>query len=164
MYLEKRITILATAADNGVTEDAGIASWGNPEALALLERLTLGKSVIMGHKTLQSLGTLPGRQCIVLARHGYEDVEGAEIGGGRFLMARTIEGAIGACDSPEAFVIGGQKAYNDSLKYADEIWLVRVHSSPASCRTFRFDAGFWNLESAREFVDFSILHFSRVLP
>jgi dihydrofolate reductase len=94
---------------NGVIGKDGKMPWHLPEDLANLKKLTLGKTVIMGRKTWDSLPPrfrpLPGRLNIVVTRQGDWQAEGA-------LRAASIEDAMRLCgDAPDAWIMGGAEIY-----------------------------------------------------
>ena len=97
------ITLIVARADNGVIGRDGKLPWHLPADLKRFKALTMGKPMIMGRKTFESLpGLLPGRRHIVLTR-GSWTAEGAEV-------ARDASTAL-ALAGDEAFVIGGAEVF-----------------------------------------------------
>lgn len=119
------ITIVVARADNGVIGNNGALPWHIPEDLKHFKQRTMGKPMVMGRKTFESLpGLLPGRRHIVVTRDRDWKDEGAEI-------AHDAEGAIAlAGDVPEIAVIGGAEIYRLFLPHATRIELTEVHRSP----------------------------------
>jgi len=119
------ITLLVARADNGVIGRDGVLPWRLPEDLKHFKQLTMGKPMVMGRRTFESLpGLLPGRRHIVLTRDAGWSAAGAE-------MAHSVEQAIAlAGNVPEIAVIGGAEIYALFLPLAKRIELTEVHRSP----------------------------------
>lgn len=117
------ITLIVARAENGVIGNKGKLPWHIPADLKRFKALTMGKPMIMGRKTFESLpGLLPGRQHIVLTRDPDWCAEGAE-------TVRTIEEAL-ATAGDEAFVIGGAEIFALFEPLADRWELTEVHGAP----------------------------------
>ena len=98
------ITLVLARAANGVIGRDGTLPWHLPADLRRFKALTLGKPMIMGRRTFDSLpGVLPGRRHIVLTRDPAWRAEGAEV-------ARTVEAALGAAGG-DVSVIGGAEVF-----------------------------------------------------
>lgn len=119
------ITLVVARADNGVIGNKGALPWHIPEDLKYFKTRTMGKPMVMGRKTFESLpGLLPGRRHIVVTRDPAWTAEGAEV-------AHDAESAIAlAGDAPEITVIGGAEIYRLFLPLAHKIELTEVHRSP----------------------------------
>lgn len=119
------ITLVVARADNGVIGNKGALPWHIPEDLKYFKMRTMGKPMVMGRKTFESLpGLLPGRRHIVVTRDPAWTAEGAEV-------AHDAESAIAlAGDAPEITVIGGAEIYRLFLPLAHKIELTEVHRSP----------------------------------
>jgi len=118
-----RISLVAAVARNGCIGKDGQLPWRLPADLQHFKRTTLGKPVIMGRKTWDSIGRpLPGRLNIVLTRDAAFRAEGAE-------TAHTLEQALRiAQDSgaEETCIIGGEAVYREALPIADTLHLTEV--------------------------------------
>jgi dihydrofolate reductase len=115
------ITLVYAQSRNGVIGAEGGLPWHIPSDLKRFKETTLGKPVIMGRKTWNSLPRkpLPGRKNIVLSRHAFS-AEGAE-------WSKTPEAALAlAGDVPEVCVIGGAEIYRLFLPLANRIYLTDV--------------------------------------
>lgn len=119
------ITLVVARADNGVIGNKGALPWHIPEDLKHFKQRTMGKPMVMGRKTFESLpGLLPGRRHIVVTRDREWQADGAEV-------AHDAESAIAlAGDVPEITVIGGAEIYRLFLPHAKRIELTEVHRSP----------------------------------
>ena len=112
--------IYARAA-NGVIGRDGALPWHIPADLKRFKALTLGKPMVMGRKTFESLGKpLPGRRHIVLTRDRRWQAEGAEV-------AHTPGEAL-ALAGAEASLIGGAEVFRLLLPHCDRIELTEVHA------------------------------------
>ena len=107
--------LLYARAANGVIGKGGTLPWRIPGDLRRFKALTMGKPMIMGRKTFESLpGLLPGRRHIVLTRAADWQAEGAEV-------ARTPEEALALAGAGEVAVIGGAEIYALFLPIAERI-------------------------------------------
>jgi dihydrofolate reductase len=117
-----RVALVAAAAKNGVIGRDGALPWRIPSDLKRFKAVTMGKPIIMGRKTWDSLPKkpLPGRLNIVLTRHRGFKAEGAVVAG-------TRDAALEAADSAEEIcVIGGGEIYQLFLPVASRIYLTEV--------------------------------------
>jgi dihydrofolate reductase len=138
---------LVVAADQrgGIGRDGGLP-WHLPEDLKRFRALTMGKPIVMGRRTWESIGRpLPGRRSIVVSRRGGLAIWGAEVAG-------SLEEALRiAGEVPEVCVIGGSELYRAALPLADVIHLTRVHAEVAA-DTFLpgLDASEWKVVALEE--------------
>jgi dihydrofolate reductase len=114
--------IVATDERGAIGRDGGLP-WRLPDDLKRFKALTLGKPVVMGRKTWDSIGKpLPGRHNIVVTRQQELALPGATV-------ADSLEAALAAAgDVPEACIIGGAEIYRLALPRTDVIHLTRVHA------------------------------------
>ena len=130
--------IVSTAVDRVIGRDNQML-WRIPEDMAHFKATTMGKPVIMGRKTFQSIGRpLPGRTNIVVSRDPGFAAEGVEV-------VRDLEAALALAerhskDDKEIMVIGGAEIYRQTLARADRIYWTEVH------RTVDGDAYFPELD------------------
>jgi dihydrofolate reductase len=118
------VTLIVAVADNGVMGRANTLPWHLPDDLKRFKRLTLGKPMIMGRKTFESIGKpLPGRLNIVVTRDTNYRFEGVVVVHG---ADQAIEVA---ADAPEVMVIGGAELFRVFLPRAGRIHLTRVHGN-----------------------------------
>lgn len=121
------ITLVVAAATNGVIGRDGGMPWHLPADLAHFKRVTLGKPVLMGRRTHESIGgPLPGRLNLVLSKDRGYQAEGCRI------VGSLAEAAAVAAreEAAELMVIGGGGVYAEALPLADRILLTRVHVAP----------------------------------
>lgn len=120
--------------------------WRLPDDLRRFKALTLGKPVLMGRRTAESLGrALPGRENLVLTRSGQVPFEGMR-------AVASLNEALAATVGAEALmVIGGGEVYALALPLASVLHLTEVHTTVEGADAWfpAFDAHDW-IETARE--------------
>lgn len=140
-----RITLVAAVAKNGVIGRDGDLPWRLPDDLQAFKRLTLGKPVVMGRKTWESIGRpLPERLNVVMTRSEGFAAPGASV-------VSSAEAALELlADQAEVMVIGGGAIYRQFLGRADRIYLTEVDAEIDGDVTFPdLDAAEW-VEVSRE--------------
>lgn len=148
-----RLTLVVAVARNGIIGKDGGLPWRLSSDLKIFRRLTMGKPLIMGRRTFQSLGKpLDGRDNLVISRDGSFKPEGAEVFGGLdTALARACELAHGR-GTDEIMIIGGAQLYAQALPIADRIYWTEVDASPDGDTTFpALDPAQWR-EAAREAI------------
>lgn len=141
------IVVVAAVARNHVIGSAGDLPWRLPADLRRFKAITLGKPMIMGRKTFESIGRpLPGRRTVVVTRDARWCAEGVE-------TAPSLQAALAlaAQSDPEEIVIaGGGEIYAQALPLADRLRLTWVEAEPDGDARFpAFDRSAWR-EVARE--------------
>lgn len=144
-----KISLVTAVADNGVIGYRGRLPWRLPADMARFKRLTMGKPIVMGRKTYESIGfALPGRQNIVVTSH-------SSLNNPQLILSKSVQDAL-ACAAdygPEAMIIGGAEIYALTLPLAHRIYLTEVHEQSAGDIFFPdFDRTLWH-EEKREFHD-----------
>jgi dihydrofolate reductase len=106
----------------------GKMPWHLPAELAYFKRVTMGKPIIMGRKTFDSIGrVLPGRRNIVVTHNRAWQHEGVKVVG--LDVVYSIEDAMALVAVEEAFVIGGASLYKAALPVAHRVYLTEVHAT-----------------------------------
>lgn len=139
----KTITLVAAMGHNGGIGFRGAMPWRLPAELRHFKRTTLGKPVVMGRKTWESVGRpLPGRQNLVVTRNGAYRAEGVD-------LVSSLAEAIEAAEGTEVMVIGGGELYRQALPLASRMVLTTVDLAP-ECDTWfpPWDQADWNPVSA----------------
>ena len=143
------ISIVVAAAENGVIGSDGGLPWRMPSDLRRFRALTMGKPVVMGRKTFQSLPkALDGRDNIVITRDRCFRAEGAETVQSldEALTLANAHATRRGCD--EVLVIGGGEIYAAALPRSDRVYLTRIHARPAGDTAFpSLDPALWRLVS-----------------
>lgn len=116
------VVLVYARAANGTIGADGALPWHLPADLKRFKGLTMGKPMIMGRKTFESLpGLLPGRRHIVLTRDAGWAAEGAE-------AAHSVGEALRLAGAGEVAVIGGAHAYAEFLPLAHRVELTEIHA------------------------------------
>jgi dihydrofolate reductase len=120
------LSIVVAAAENNVIGRQGQLPWRLPDDLKRFKALTLGKPMIMGRKTFESIGRpLPGRTSIVISRQPGLDFPGCTV-------VDSLDAALAAAGAvPEIMVVGGAEIYRQVLAQTTTVHLTRVHASVA---------------------------------
>ena len=169
---QMRLSIIVAMSENGVIGRNNSLPWNLPGDLANFREKTIGKPVIMGRKTLESIGKpLPNRKNIVITKNkrfyftGTTSVNNLD---DAIKIGREFAGENGGC---EIMVIGGAKIYAASLKLVNRLYVTEVHSNIIGDVTFpRIDEKEWS-EISREFhpafsgdsCDYSFVIYDRVV-
>lgn len=138
------VVLVVAVADNGVIGADGGMPWHLSADFRRVKALTMGKPLVMGRKTFDSLpGILPGRRHIVITRDTAWQAEGAE-------RADSLDQALKLANAPQIIIFGGAQIYAQALPLADRIELTQVHAAPAGDTRFpEFERSEWS-ESFRE--------------
>jgi len=138
--------------------------WRLPDDMKHVRDLTIGKPLIMGRRTWESIGRpLPKRTSIVLTRDRAFNCDGC-------LIARTPDEAMKlAGDAPEVIIFGGSRVFEDFLPRADRIYLTEVDADVGGDTFFPpLDPAEWDVIEAVEHpaderhpYDFSFLTLDR---
>lgn len=142
-----RVTLIAAVARNRVIGRANRLPWHLPADLRRFKALTLGRPVIMGRKTFESIrdalgGPLPGRENIVVTRDAAYVAAGCTI-------AASLDAALAAArGADEVFVIGGEQLYREALPLADCLQLTEIEADFEGDAWFpELAAGKWRVAS-----------------
>lgn len=160
-----QISLIAALDRNRAIGRDNQLPWRLPDDLKRFKALTLGKPVLMGRKTAQSLGrALPGRLNLVLTRSGQVPFAG-------MVAVASIEQAIAQAQSAdELCVIGGGQVYAQVLARADALHLTWVDTVVEHADAFfpAFDPQDWRVSArqphpadARHGVAFEFIDYSR---
>ncbi len=125
------VAFIVACAENGVIGQAGGMPWHLSGDLKFFKAQTLGKPVVMGRKTYESIGRpLPGRPNLVITRDPDFRAEGVEVF--RDVEAALARGQALAAESgaEEVMVIGGGQIFEKTLHLARRVYLTVVHARP----------------------------------
>jgi dihydrofolate reductase len=138
--------VVAASTNNIIGKDGGLP-WRLPEDLRRFKVITMGKPMIMGRATWESIGrALPGRQSIVMSRQENFVAEGCDV-------VATLEDALAkAGDAAEVMIIGGGNIYQQFLPRTDRIYFTRVHLRIDGDTCFpELNAGEWSMVAEEHF-------------
>lgn len=132
-----RISIIVAAAENDVIGNDGGLPWRLPSDLRRFRAMTMGKPVIMGRKTFQSLPkALDGRDNIVVTRDTAFQPQGGTAAQSLEEALETARARAAERGVDEIMVIGGSEIYAAALPLAQRVYLTRVHATPAGDARF----------------------------
>lgn len=142
-----RLAAVVAIADNGVIGRDGDLPWRMKSDLKWFKSVTLGKPIIMGRITWESLGRpLPGRLNIVVTRSRIAPCPHMVVAASPADAAR-IARAVAAQDGvDEACVIGGAHLYADMLPDCDRLYLTRVHGDVVGDRHLHLSSDGWDVQ------------------
>jgi len=141
------ISIVVAMSENNVIGIDGHLPWYLPEDLQHFKRVTMGKPVIMGRNTFDSIGkALPGRKNIVLTRD-------PKFVAPNCFVAKDIDEAINlSCDAPEVMIIGGGNIYRQFLPKTKKIYMTIVNLEVQGDTSFPLiNMKEWKKISSKEF-------------
>jgi len=141
------LSIIVAMTRRGVIGAHGALPWRLPADLKRFKALTMGKPVVMGRKTQESIGrALPGRTNIVLSRNPALSISGC-------IVVPSMEAAIAwARGYAEIMVIGGSSVYAAALALAERIYLTEIHAEVDGDTYFpHYDRGDWIEQSRQDF-------------
>ncbi len=143
------ISLIVAADERNAIGKGGDMPWRLPDEWAYFRDTTMGKPVIMGRKTWESLPEsrrpLPGRRNIVVTRQEGYSAPGAEVVPG---VDEAVK--LASTSSDEVFIIGGGQLYGYGMEIADRLYLTRVHTEIDGADAFFPDVDFleWRLVSS----------------
>ena len=143
-----KLSLICAMDKNRLIGNNNQLPWHLPADLALFKQNTLGKPVLMGRKTYDSIGrALPGRQNIVITTNTGWNAPGCDV-------AHTIDEALTlANDCEEVMLIGGASLYEQTLKQADSLYLTMIdHSFEGDTWFPEIDFKAWQIESEIDFA------------
>ena len=146
-----RLSVIVAAAQNGVIGHNNALPWHLPRDLAYFKRVTMGKPIVMGRKTFESIGRpLPGRSNIIITRNSDFQAEGIKVVSS-LEEALKLAADIALIDGVEELVvIGGAQIYRAAIPRADRLYITEVHADvPGDTHLPAIDWSQWR-EVARE--------------
>ena len=131
------VALIAAVGRNGVIGAGEALPWRLPGDFAHFKQTTLGKPLIMGRKTFESIGRpLPGRTNIIVTRRDGYQPEGV-------LVFDSLEAALDHAQAiaevdkaSEVLVGGGGEIYRETLALADRLYITHVDAAPGGDTTF----------------------------
>jgi dihydrofolate reductase len=147
------LSLIVARASNGVIGADGGLPWHISADLKHFKTLTVGKPIIMGRRTYDSIGKpLPGRHNIVLTRDPDWSAAGVTVVP-NLAEAVAAAGLDPRARADEIMVIGGVAVFDEALPSARRVHLTEVHAAPAGDTVLPpFDPTVW-AETAREDFD-----------
>ena len=145
MILHKTITLVAAMAANRAIGLDGQMPWHLPRELKHFKETTMGKPIVMGRKTWESIGrALPGRQNLVVTRNPDYIAPGCDVAG-------SLQDAVKMAAGEEVMIIGGGQLYTEAMPMADRMVLTRVDCEPKADTWFpEWDGAQWAETASRD--------------
>jgi dihydrofolate reductase len=137
------VIMIAAVAENNALGKNNDLLWHLPNDFKRFKEITSGHHIIMGRKTFESfLKPLPNRTHVIITRQNDFEYEGC-------IVVQNIEKAISVCPINEnLYIIGGGEIYQQSISFADQLDITRVHHSfDADVYFPEIDPEIWELTS-----------------
>lgn len=147
-----KVSLIVAMSQNRVIGRQNQMPWHLPDELQYFKRVTMGKPVLMGRNTFESIGKpLPGRPNIVITRNTDYEVDGISV-------VNSVEDALDLAEqltehdaNAEAMVIGGAQIFSATFPRADLLYLTIVQAEVEGDVFFpEFPAEEWRLVSREE--------------
>jgi dihydrofolate reductase len=123
--IAQEVLLVVAVTTNGVIGAGGSMPWHLPADFRRVKTLTMGKPLVMGRKTFESLpGILPGRRHIVVTRDHQWNAEGAD-------TAHSVDEALAMANAPHIVIFGGAQIYAQALPRASRVELTEIHADIA---------------------------------
>ena len=139
------ISMIAAMGQNRVIGCKGGLPWHIPGELNLFKQKTMGKPIVMGRKTWESLGgILPGRPHIVITRDRSYQAEGVHVANDIDYALSLASQLASSVKETEVMIIGGAEIYSLTMEKADRLYLTEVALRPEGDAYFpNFDISLW---------------------
>lgn len=142
------LSIIVAKSNNNVIGKNNALIWHLPEDLKRFKRLTIGKTIIMGRKTFESLGRiLPNRKHVILTQNlnFTVDNDAVEIAHDINALKKYIQ------SNEECFVIGGGVIYNMLMPFASKIYATIIEENFEGDTYFPIiDENIWKIEKIEQ--------------
>ena len=141
-----RLSIIAAMSLNRVIGRDNRLPWHLPADWAHFKKLTMGHCLLMGRKTLESIGRpLPGRTTVVLTRQREYASPGVRV-------THSLEEALRMVSGDEVFIAGGAEIYRQTLPRAERLYLTVIQATLEGDTYFpEFDEADWQLVSQQDY-------------
>lgn len=115
------ISIIVAMDENNLIGENNDLPWHIPADLAYFKKMTLGKPILMGRKTYDSIGRpLPNRRSIIITRNTNFNAKGCDV-------VLSINDALNLCKKDkEVMIIGGASIFNDTLLRCDKLYITEI--------------------------------------
>jgi len=155
----RSVVLVAAMAANRVIGAGNTIPWHHREDLRRFKRLTLGKTMIMGRLTYESIGRpLPGRRTIVITRDPVWSADGVEV-------AHGLGDALDLAGDGEVIIAGGGQVYAEALPLADRMELTRLDAEIDGDVVFpAFDPDDWEVTAEEPGEGLRWISYRRVGP
>ncbi len=139
------LSFIVAVSENNAIGRHNTLPWHLPEDLKFFKRTTMGKPVLMGRKTFESLGrALPGRLNIVVTHDkDFKVPDGVLIYGDLNAAVERLQQE----NTDEGFIIGGGKIFESTIELVERMYVTRVHTTVHDADAFfpNIDHTHWKL-------------------
>lgn len=156
-----QISLVAAISTNNCIGKNNTLPWDIPEDMKRVKKLTVGKNVIMGRNTWESIPEkyrpLPNRKNIIITGNpNYPVPEGVEV-------FETIQKAIDAHKNEDIVGFGGQQIFADMIDLADTLYITHVNQNITECQAFFpvINLNIWKEVEREDFAGFSFVTYRR---
>lgn len=141
------VALIAAVADNGVIGSRNTIPWRLPSDFGFFKRMTVGKPLIMGRKTFESIGRpLPDRVNIVVSRRKGYQPEGVLVIDSLVAAVEHAQSIAAADGVGEVMVAGGEAIYRAAMPLADRLYISHVALRPEGDACFpEIDPALWTV-------------------
>ena len=143
-----KLSLIVAMDKNRLIGNANQLPWHLPADLAFFKRTTMGKPVVMGRKTFESIGRpLPGRRNLVITRNPHFIADGCEV-------VSDIDTALAICDADdEVMLIGGASLYEQTIARAAAMYVTEIDHVFSGDTWFpEFSQRHWTIVERQEFA------------
>ncbi len=125
------VAMIAAVAENGVIGSDNAIPWQLPSDFAHFKRTTMGKPLIMGRKTFESIGRpLPGRTNIVVTRNPGYKPDGVQVFGSLQAALSHAQSIVEVSGADEVMIGGGAQIYAEAMPLAERLYISHVALNP----------------------------------
>jgi len=118
------ISLIWAQGENGLIGKGSALPWRLPADMAWFRKQTMGKPILMGRKTFESIGKpLPGRTNLILTRQAGFTAEGCTV------VHSLEEAKVAASDTEEIMVMGGAQVYALAMPEAGKLYCTQIHAT-----------------------------------
>lgn len=148
-FKDRRISMISLLVAHDLNRVIGVNNdlpWHIPEDLAYFKKMSMGKAMVMGRKTYESIGRpLPGRLSIIVTRNESYTVEGA-------VVVHNLKDAIARAEeyAEEVMIIGGAEIFRTALEVADRLYITHIQKQYDGDTFFPSYGPEWKLISTSE--------------
>lgn len=163
------IALIAAVARNGVIGLDNGLPWRISGDLQFFKRITLGKPIVMGRKTFESIGRpLPGRENIVISRNTAWRAGGVTVAASLPQALTLAQNGAATSEACEVMVIGGAQIYAQAMALAQRLYLTEVDVSiggdaffPKICERWQEASRDCFLASSKDEYNYSLVQYVR---
>ncbi len=151
--MTKAFKAIAAMSENRVIGHGPRIPWHLPDDFKWFKKMTLGQVVVMGRKTFESIGRpLPGRETVIVSRHGFT------VPGIRTIA--SLDELDPTTESRDLFICGGAEIYALALPQCSDLYLTHVKRTVEGDVFFpRFEDEFERVEDVADTPEFRIVHY-----